>query len=156
MRTVVPQLDYNREALRKTLIKDAIPQHSGAVVYIVNIARVDRFFDALSYGIMYKACGNTLPGNYRTTHLYHNFKDNEKSPEMKAFKAATLDFYGGAPMAVLDFGGVKALNTTIYSTKIFSIPDFQSSITVVHNFFGVFRVTSMLTKHKDFSSKMEP
>ena len=75
---------------------------------------------------------------------------------MKAYKAATLDFYRGEPMAVLDFGGVKALNTTIYSAKIFGIPDFKSSITGVYNFFGVFRVTSMLTKHKDFGSTMGP
>lgn len=48
-------------------------------------------------------------------------------------------------MQVLDFGRVNAMNATVYSVKIFGIPGFQSSITVVHEFFGVFRVTSMLT-----------
>jgi hypothetical protein len=152
LKRVVPQLSYNSEAFRKTLVKDSIPLHSGAVIYKVNIARVDRFFDALSYGIIYKACGGTLPGEYRATHLYHNFKNDAESPEIKEFKTLMLDFYSGPPMAVLDFGQVNALNTTVYSTKIFGVSEFKSSITIVHDFFGVFRVTSMLTKHIDLEN----
>jgi len=42
--------------------------------------------------------------------------------------------------------------TTVYSIKIFRVLKFKSSITIVHDFFGVFRVTSMLTKHKDLEN----
>jgi hypothetical protein len=75
MQSVAPQLGYNGDVLRKTLVKDAVLQHSGAVAYKVDIARFDRFFAALSYGIVYKACGGSLPRGYRTGHVYHNFKD---------------------------------------------------------------------------------
>ena len=59
----LPQLDYNGEALRKTLASDAVPLPSGAVMYKVDIARFDKFLDALSYGIVFKSCGGGLPGN---------------------------------------------------------------------------------------------
>jgi hypothetical protein len=36
------------------------------------------------------------------------------------------------------------------SGKVFGIPRFLSSITIVHEFFGVFRVTSMLSKQYQF------
>jgi hypothetical protein len=143
---VLPQLDYNGEALRKTLAAGAVPLEAGAFEYKVDIARFDRFFDALSYGIVFKACGNTLPADYRAGHVYHNFTSKKETAEQKAFKEALLSFYSGKPMTVMDFGSVKAFNATVYSVKFFGIPGFKSSITVAHDFFGVFRVTSMLTK----------
>jgi hypothetical protein len=143
---VVPQLAYNREALRKTLVADSVPQGSGAVSYKVDTTRFDRFFSALSFGIVHKACGASLPADYRTGHIYHNFEDKTESPEEKAFKESLREFYGGEPLAALNFGRVNALNTAVYAVKMFGVPGFLGSITIVHDFFGVFRVTSMLSK----------
>jgi hypothetical protein len=143
---VVPQLAYNSEALRKTLVAEAIPHASGAVSYKVDTARFDRFFDALSFGIVYKAGGGSLPANYRTGHIYHNFEDKTESPEEKAFKESLREFYGGEPLAALNFGRVNAQNAAVYAAKMFGVPGFRGSITIVHDFFGVFRVTSMLSK----------
>jgi hypothetical protein len=115
-------------------------------MYKVDTARFDRFFNALSYGIVFKACGESLPAQYSTGHVYHNFRDPGETPEEKEFKKSLLSFSSCEPMAVLDFGRVHALNTSVYSVKVFGITGFRSSITIAHDFFGVFRVTSMLTK----------
>ena len=147
--SVLPQLDYNGEALRKTLAGDAITLPSGAVMYKCDTARFDRFFNALSCGIVFKACGESLPAQYSIGHVYHNFRDPGETPEEKEFKKSLKSFYSGEPMAVLDFGRVRALNTSVYSVKVFGIAGFRSSITIVHDFFGVFRVTSMLTRQVD-------
>ena len=61
VKSVVPQLRFNDKALAKTLIKDAVPMGSGVVSYKIDKARFDRFFAALSYGIVYKTCGASLP-----------------------------------------------------------------------------------------------
>jgi hypothetical protein len=116
------------------------------VSYNVDAARFDRFFTALSYGIVYKACGGSLPRVYRTGHVYHNFEDNMESAQGKAFKQMLRAFYAGEPLAALNFGRVNALNTSVYAVKVFGVPGFLSSITIVHDFFGMFRVTSMLSK----------
>ncbi|MBV8322863.1 MAG: hypothetical protein JO049_19625, partial [Hyphomicrobiales bacterium] len=148
-RSVLPQLDYSGEALRKTLRSDAISLPSGAVAYKVDTVRVDRFFNALSFGIVFKACGERLPAQYSIEHVYHNFWDPGETPEEKEYKNHLLSSHSGEPIAVLDFGRVRALNTSVYSVKVFGISEFRSSITIVHDFFGVFRVTSMLTRQID-------
>jgi hypothetical protein len=143
---VGPQLGFNNDAFRKTLVADAIVQSSGSVLYKVDTSRLDRFFSALSFGIIYKACNQSLPTRYRTNHVYHNLQDPTERPEQKALEEMLSTFYSGKPLEFMEFGEVKALNTSVYSVKIFGVPDFGSSITIVHEFFGTFKVTSMLSQ----------
>jgi hypothetical protein len=150
IKRIVPQLGYNRDALRKTFLEGSVPHALGAVAYKVDIDRFDRFFTALSYGIVYKACGASLPSDYVTGHVYHNLERGEDAPDLAALEAMIGSFYKGQPLATLDFGAVKALNASVYSVKIFGISDFRSSITIVHEFFGTFKVTSMLSKQHRF------
>jgi hypothetical protein len=144
---VLPQLEYNENALRKALLRDAVPLGNGAVKYRVNRERFDRFFSALSFGIVYKASQENLQSDYVAGHIYPDFLDEEEPEEERKLIEGIFTFYAREkPLDVLDFGQVKTKNTTIYSAKIFGIPGFRSSITVAHEFFGAFRVISMLTK----------
>lgn len=143
---VLPQLRFNGAALAKTLCNDAKRLANGTFRYKVSKERFDRFFNALSYGIVCSTCGNSLPSGYTTGHIYHNFQDDAESEGEKLFKQGLLNFYDSKPMAILDFGRVNALNSTVYSAKIYGIQGFKSSITIRHVFFGMFCVTSLLTK----------
>jgi len=80
MSRIARQLDFNQEALRVVLRKDAIDLENGVVAYAVDLARLDRFFTALSCGIVYNACTKQLPDNYGIAHVYHNFHDEAQSP----------------------------------------------------------------------------
>jgi hypothetical protein len=150
LKSVVPQLGHNGDALRQMLSRDAQSLHEGVVIYKVDIERVDRFFTALSCGVIYKSCGRALPAEYDIRHVYHNFLDKTETAEGKMMKQALFDFYSSQPSDILNFGHVKALNTTVYSVKVVGVPGFGGSITIVHEFYGTFRVTSMLTRN--FSS----
>ena len=44
-------------------------------------------------------------------------------------------------LAILVFSQGKTINKTAYSVRVFGLPKFESSITIAHRFFGVFRVT---------------
>lgn len=142
---VVPQLGYNSGSLREILVKDSVTQPDGTVAYPVNRERFDHFFTSLSCGIICKSCKKSLPINYSIQHIYHDFYDSNKSLQEENIELMLLNFYTGKPMEAMDFGQVNALNTSVYSVKIFGVPNFRSSITIVHKFFGAFRVTSMLT-----------
>jgi len=144
---VVPQLSYNNDTFRKLLINDAIPQSDGSVRYKVDIGRFNKFFTALSFGIIYKASCKSIPINYTPRHIYHNFQDDNESIEQKIIKEESLKFYSNMPSTILNFGQIKALNQTIYSVNIYGISEFKSSITIVHEFYGIFRVTSMITRN---------
>jgi hypothetical protein len=145
MNKVAPQLEFNNGALRKRLADGAVPLGNGAVKYKIDLTRLNDFFTALSCGIIYKSCGSSLPSNYEIGHIFHNFH-NETGAEFKEIESAINTLYSGKPMDFMEFGDPDTKNDRIYTVTIFGIPNFQSSITIVHRFFGVFKVTSMLTR----------
>lgn len=145
MSKVAPQLEFNNGALRKRLADGAIPLANGAVKYKVDKNRLDDFFTALSCGLIYKVSQSSLPLNYKTSHIYHNLQ-SETSNERQELENAINTFYASKPLDFMEFGEPDAKNERIYTVTIFGIPNFQSSITVVHKFFGKFKVTSMLTR----------
>lgn len=145
MNKVAPQLEFNNGALRKRLADGAIHLGNGAVSYKVDVARLNDFFTALSCGIIYKSCGSSLPPNYKISHVFHNFQ-SEADSEIREIEDAINTLYSGKPMDFMEFGEPNTQNERIYTVTIFGIPGFQSSVTIVHKFFGVFKVTSMLTR----------
>lgn len=145
MNKVAPQLEFNNGALRKRLVEGAVPLSNGAVRYKVDVARLDEFFTALSCGIVYKSCGFSLPVNYKIAHVLHNVQ-SEADPSTGEIEDAISSFYSGKPMDFMEFGDPDTKNQRIYTATVFGIPKFLSSITIVHRFFGDFKVTSMLTR----------
>jgi hypothetical protein len=144
IKKVVPQLDFNNGALRKKLANRKVKLDNGVVAYQVDIPRFDDFFTALSCGIIFKSCGSVLPNNYGISHIYHNF-DGDNDPLSEYIENQIDDFYSGKPMDFMEFGEPDTRNERIYTVTVFGIPEFKSSITIVHRFFGTFKVTSMLT-----------
>lgn len=142
---VVPQLDYNNGALRRKLAAGSVPLPDGAVKYQVDICRLSDFFSALSFGVVFKTCKSVLPEDYTLNHLYPNLTSGMESLNSDIEKSLDM-FYSGKPMSILEFGKPKTKNENIYTVEIFGRPDFSSSITIVHVFFGRFKVISMLTK----------
>lgn len=148
---VVPQLSHNNDALRKKITKGARPLNGG-VAYAVDIERFDEFFTALSCGLIYKSQNAQLPSDYRISHIYHQFSGGSDREE-KTIEDEIDKFYDEMPLEVLAFGGPDTRNERIYTCDIYGLPDFQGSITIVHKFFGVFKVTSMLTRFVSLGGK---
>lgn len=157
---IQPQLNFNNGALRKKLSGGSVRLPDGTVKYPVDVDRLDEFFTALSCGIIFKSCGESLPENYSVSHIYCNLND-EKISHHSQLEKEIERFYSGPPMDFLEFGKPNTKNERIYTVEIFGIPDFGSSITLVHLFFGKFKVISMLTnkintannsKHSDAAS----
>ncbi len=144
---IVPQLSFNQEAFRKLLAKDCQPLADGVVAYRVDIARFDRFFDSLACAVIRHVADNQLPADYTLHHIYHNLTQEQTDLE-RAIEAQLTAFYSAAAptIAVLDFGAAKCENEPVYKVNVFGIPKFVSSITLVHEFFGHFKVTSMVSK----------
>jgi hypothetical protein len=113
------------------------------VAYRVDIRRLDGFFTALSLGLISASKKRSLPTHYVIYHIYHSLSTDDGS-EGK-LEAAIESFYRGKPVAALEFGQPDLKNERIYTADIHGRPNFESSITIVHLFFGKFKVTSMLT-----------
>jgi hypothetical protein len=154
IKKVKPQLEFNNGALRKKLAKGAITLPSGAVQYNIDTDRLDDFFTALSSGIIFKSCASALPGNYTINHIYHSLV-SEHDTEIDEIEREIDKFYSGKPMDFMEFGKPDTRNERIYTVEIFGIPNFKSSITIIHLFFGKFKVTSMLTNLVDTANKLK-
>ncbi|WP_246722873.1 hypothetical protein [Aureimonas sp. OT7] len=141
---VAPQLSHNNDMLRRMLLKGAFKVRGG-VAYPVDHARFDEFFTALSCGLIYKSQKAPLPSDYKVSHIYHRFI-SDADAERQALEAGIDRFYDGKPLDFMSFGNPDLRNERIYTVEIHGLPGFQGSITIVHKFFGVFKVTSMLTR----------
>lgn len=144
-KSVLPQLEHNNESLRRTIVSGATGLPNGSVKYPVDIARFNRFFDALSFGIIFKVCGTSLPDDYRTEHAYHNLVVEGESHFATRFRDTIGLRYRGSPQGSLVFGDPNTINRGTYQATVFGVPQFRSSITVVHLFYDSFRVTSMVS-----------
>lgn len=146
LKSVVPQLTFNNQAFRKILVQNSEIMDGGSVRYLVDISRFDRFFDALSCAIVFKAFGSSLPMNYKVNHIYHNLHDQKPSLIRNLFYKLLLWFYSGRNAETLEFGQVPTMNRSIYDVKIVGLDGYKDSLTLLHTFYGVFKVTSMLTR----------
>ena len=144
LKKIAPQLNFNGSALRKRLAKDSVQLPDGTVKYPVDVSRFDEFFTALSCGLIFKACDAQLPAHFDIGHIYPNFASGG-NPEIQEIENSISEFYTGEPMKVLNFGKPNTQNERIYTVEIFGMPNFKSSITIVHMFYGKFKVVSMLT-----------
>lgn len=144
MKCVRPQLDFNDGALRKHLSKGAVLNKDGSVSYNVDMVRLNSFFDSLVYGIVRKHLGRSLPASYLVRHIYHQLSSSD-SPPVSAFKVELESFYENKLIGVIEIGNLKNENQSIYHCRVFGLQDFTSSITIIHEFYGAFKVTSMLT-----------
>lgn len=144
LKKVKPQLDFNNGSLRKMLAAGSVQLPDGSVKYPVDSKRLNDFFDSLSCGIIFKSCGETLPKNYSINHIYCSLI-SDQDPLMNQAEAEIEAFYSGKPMDFMEFGRTNTSNERIYTVEIFGIPNFGSSITLVHTFFGKFKVISMLS-----------
>ncbi len=149
LKKIKPQLSHNDSAFKKMLSKGAVTLDDGSVKYPVDTKRFDDFFTALSCGIIFKTCNKQVPENYVIHHQYPNFSSEDSVGEQglhvfEEFK----QLISGEPMKVLDFGKPNTQNESIYKVKVFGMPGFNSSITVVHLFYGKFEVVSFLSNFR--------
>jgi hypothetical protein len=145
MNSIVPQLRYNEESFRKLLIRDSVLLKDGTIKYRVNVQRLDRFFNALSCGLVYHIAKDKLPQNFSMENYYYNFIDESLSIKEMEFMSHMEQFYDSETPDILHFGEANLRNKAIYTAKIFGIAEFHSSITIVHLFFGHFKVISSLS-----------
>lgn len=146
LKKIKPQLRHNNNSFSKLLLKDSKTLPDGNVLYSVDIERFDSFFTALSCGIIFKTCNKQLPSDYFIHHQYSNFINQDSFKQNLPVFREFEELISNEPITILDFGKPNTNNERIYNVKVFGIPNFKSSITIVHLFYGTFKVISLLTK----------
>ncbi len=146
LKKIKPQLSHSNGAFQKLLSKGSIELDDGSVKYPVDSKRFDEFFTALSCGIVFKTVGDQVPDNYVIHHQYPSLSSKYSDGEqgLKVFEEFQ-QLISGEPIKILDFGKLNTQNERIYTVKIHGMVGFKSSITIVHLFYGKFKVVSFLS-----------
>jgi hypothetical protein len=159
---VFPQLKHNNSALERTIMRNRV-RIPGGYEFPVDVSRMDAFFDCLTHGIIFKKLKKKVdPGSYRLRHVYRNFRHKFTDQDDEKMHEKMLGYMDGFmlsdTLSSINFSFIdkKSKNQEIYSVKIMGADslirgdELTSSITVVHTFYGKFRVISLLTRGANF------
>lgn len=164
--SVKPQLMHNNKALLRKIIGNPI-KNEVSHQFQIDITRLNSFFDCLTYGVVYKKLKKRVDlESYQTKHIYMNLSygsdKNNIEERMKEYWQQNI-FQGEALQFLeLKLGKIKGYSEGIYNVKFLGA-DFtkadedialNSSITVVHEFYGHFKVISLLTRVANFEKSL--
>lgn len=166
---VKPQLLFNNEALLKKVLRNLSKRDEATSRFQVDSARLDSFFDCLTHGVIYKKIKKKVElDNYSVRHMYMNLEEMDDDGNIHQGSASAKLFWINNLLNDSDLSeciefsvkDAKGYSTEIYSVR-FMGADFvkslesdslNSSITVIHKFFGHFQVVSLLTRVASFSN----
>ncbi|MDD5716241.1 MAG: hypothetical protein PHW64_00430 [Sulfuricurvum sp.] len=165
---VKPQLMHNNEALLKKVFRNPTKHDEKTSRFEIDISRLDSFFDCLTHGVIYKKVNKKVVlENYNVRHLYINLEDIDKDGNvdkdsifMKKYWQEYLESVELSEVIEFKYETPKGYSTEIYSVRFIGADfikslesdSFNSSITVVHKFFGYFVVVSLLTRIVSFAN----
>jgi len=143
MKSILPQLGSKPGSLRSQLVIGSKKSMRGGVIYKVDHARINDYFDALCFALYAKANGHQLPANYKIRHAYHDLIDSRVLSPYWLMKKFTLLMYKHMLKGAMSSTQVKCENPEIYNARVFGLSG--RPLTITHIFYNYFRVTSFLT-----------
>lgn len=154
LKSVVPQLGSKPESLHAQLVTDFKRSPLGGVVYQVNHDRINEYFDALCFALYAKAHRSQLPTTYTLRHIYHDLIDCRVLSPYWLMKKLTLVMYKHVLKGAASKVQVKCDNPDIYQAHLFGLPG--RPLTITHEFYRHFRVSSYLTPIEGANNSSKP
>lgn len=147
MRSVAPYLQKS-EKFRKSLADGSIGLPNCARRYIVGNARLDNFFDHLSYAVYFDRYGIPLDEQkHKIGHCYLSLQteDSLELSQREFLSSALGTFYRTFQEVVSRYQADKLVES-VYKNIIVHPAGKEASITIVHTFYGIFDVVSLLSR----------
>lgn len=147
LRSIAPQLSRS-PAFHTSLAEGSVTLPNGARKYIVDTARFDNFFDHLCAGFFFDRYGFALdPEKHAIRHVYLEFGTDDPAEQNARRMLASMlgHLLAGFQSAVAHYEADK-LDDIVYMNRVMDPAGAEGSITIVHTFYGVFDVVSLLTR----------
>ncbi len=147
LEAISPQLKQSPK-FKKMLAKDSVDLGGGAVAYPVDVARMMNVMDGICHAIIFYKYG--VPLNTTTHRIHHEFlsfmsSDEEHERFLDCLMSGMTKLTDEHSWAVSDWEADKQ-DEVVYSYKLIAPAGTDLSITIIHNFYGVFDVVSLMTK----------
>lgn len=144
--SILPQINESK-GFHHSIIKNVVDLENGARAYQVDVDRFDNFFDSFVCAIFYDRFQKQLnPQFHRIKHIYLNFGENDerKIAQLEYFNTFVSEFAVSIYEKEFD-----KIDESVYLYKMIAPADDLASITILHQFYGSFKVISLLTQVVD-------
>lgn len=146
LRSIEPNLTSPR--FRAAITRGAQARPDGAVAYPVDVARFDNFFTHLACAVYFDRYGESLdPNQHSIAHVYLDLvSDDPAERQRNDWIAESVAFFTAEFSAMISKYVAAKQKAVVYENRIMDPGGALASITIVHTFYGVFNVVSLLTK----------
>lgn len=147
LEAISPQLKRSPR-FKAMLAKDSINLGGGAVAYPVDLPRMMNVMDGICHAIIFSKYGTPLnTTTHRLHHEFLNFTSSDKDHEshVSDWMSGISKLADEHSWAVSNWEADKQ-DEVVYSYKLMAPAGTDLSITIIHSFYGVFDVVSLLTK----------
>ncbi|MCB9073033.1 MAG: hypothetical protein H6623_05395 [Bdellovibrionaceae bacterium] len=141
LESVLPALNRSPK-FRKMLAIGAKELDAGAKAFRVDIKRFDSFFDQLVRAIYFDRFDCRLDGTrFKIHHHYPSFEGNKSSESI----SETMEGFTKEHSQSVTTVDSDKVDEDVYRYQLIAFGGSQGSITLMHTFYGVFKVVSLLT-----------
>lgn len=145
-KSIQPQLKQSG-GFRSAIAQGSEDLPDGSRKYLVNVARLDEFFDALTCAVYFDKFNQCFDENrHRIRHSYLDLISEDPAVvAQNEFSSGMMSrFFKEHAEFVQNYEADK-IDDVVYANKIIAPGGTESSITIAHTFYGIFRVMSYLT-----------
>jgi hypothetical protein len=147
IRSIAPQLSRS-PAFHTSLAEGSVTLPNGVRKYIVDTKRFDNFFDHLCAGFYFDRYGCQLDcGRHAMRHVYLEFGTDDPAEQSGRRLLVSMvghllaEFHSAVGRYEAD-----KVDDIVYMHRVMDPAGADGSITIVHTFYGVFDVVSLLTR----------
>jgi len=152
--SIAPQLEIAPK-FRELLNRGAYAIPEKGMAYLVDVSRFDRFFDSLCCAIFFDRYGVSCGEQFKIMHLYLSFEPNsDHDREMLEHGRQMYARFFSDWSQMVSTVEADRIDEIVYQYEIVDPGGPEASITIVHGFYGVFQVISLVT-HKAANAMIE-
>ncbi len=147
MEKVLPQVKKS-SGYAAILLNGSRSLEDGSRAYKVDVARIDRVFDSICHATFFAHFNKPFDDSkHAMHHLYPDFfsDDSEYNKRNSEAKTQFSDFIEEYSPAITRHAQV-VNDLPVYSYQLVAPAKDETSITILHNFYGMFNVISLLTR----------
>lgn len=152
MESIAPHFERSPK-FREMIARNSKSVGSGKQAYGVDVSRMFRVMDGLCHAIVFRKYERNLPTqDFLIQHEFCNFVSDDSKRDRNASRwVAQFDRLAVEHSWAMDGEAADKETEEVYSYKIFAPFEIYASITIVHLFYGGFKVVSLLT-HKEVNA----
>lgn len=146
-RSILPQIERSPK-FHSTVADDSEHFADGTARYKVDLQRFDNFFDHLCWALYFDRYGTPFDESMHViSHTYFTLiTDDPRELQKRAILSGFLEHFRNSYMEQISHYEAAKVSESVYANQIMDPMGNQGSVTMIHTFYGIFEVASLLSR----------